>query len=127
MIWLAGNSFYGSKQIFSPEFLRWLEGFPAARVHLEKRDGQYELTFPGKWTRDHDVGNPGARHHQRTAQPLGAEDLRSLRARRGLCARQGQDVGEGGAAEAAPRTCASPISARAGGIPSCGSAGASRR
>jgi nicotinate phosphoribosyltransferase len=24
MIWLAGNSFYGSKQIFSPEFLRWL-------------------------------------------------------------------------------------------------------
>ena len=27
MIWLAGNSFYGSKQIFAPEFLRWLEDF----------------------------------------------------------------------------------------------------
>lgn len=49
MIWLAGNSFYGSKQIFSPEFLRWLEGFRLPDYHLEKRDGQYELTFPGKW------------------------------------------------------------------------------
>jgi nicotinate phosphoribosyltransferase len=49
MIWLAGNSFYGSKQIFAPEFLRWLEGFRLPEYHLEKRDGQYELTFPGKW------------------------------------------------------------------------------
>jgi nicotinate phosphoribosyltransferase len=49
MIWLAGNSFYGSKQIFSPEFLRWLEGFRLGEYHLERRDGQYELTFPGKW------------------------------------------------------------------------------
>jgi hypothetical protein len=24
MIWLAGNSFYGRKQIFEPEFLAWL-------------------------------------------------------------------------------------------------------
>ena len=27
MIWLAGNTFYGSKQIFQPGFLRWLENF----------------------------------------------------------------------------------------------------
>ena len=25
MIWLAGNAFYGRRQIFSPEFLAWLE------------------------------------------------------------------------------------------------------
>src|SRR6218665_106265 len=49
MIWLAGNSFYGSRQICSPEFLRWLEGFRLPEYHLEKRDGQYVLEFPGKW------------------------------------------------------------------------------
>ncbi len=49
MIWLAGNSFYGSKQIFAPEFLRWLEGFRLPDYQLEKRDGQYELTFHGRW------------------------------------------------------------------------------
>ena len=49
MIWLAGNSFYGSKQIFSPEFLRWLEDFRLPEYRLEKRDGQYELEFPGPW------------------------------------------------------------------------------
>ena len=50
MIWLAGNSFYGSKQIFAPEFLRWLEDFSLPEYHLEKRDGQFELTFPGRWS-----------------------------------------------------------------------------
>jgi nicotinate phosphoribosyltransferase len=49
MIWLAGNSFYGSKQIFSPEFLRWLADFRLPEYRLEKRDGQYELEFPGRW------------------------------------------------------------------------------
>jgi nicotinate phosphoribosyltransferase len=49
MIWLAGNSFYGSKQIFAPEFLKWLETFQLPEYRLEKRDGQYELEFPGRW------------------------------------------------------------------------------
>jgi len=49
MIWLAGNSFYGSKQIFSPEFLRWLEDFRLPEYRLEKRDGQFELEFYGPW------------------------------------------------------------------------------
>jgi nicotinate phosphoribosyltransferase len=50
MIWLAGNSFYGSKQIFSPEFLRWLADFRLPDYHLEKtRDGQYLLEFAGPW------------------------------------------------------------------------------
>jgi nicotinate phosphoribosyltransferase len=49
MIWLAGNSFYGSKQIFSPEFLRWLEDFSLPEYSLERRDGQFELHFPGRW------------------------------------------------------------------------------
>ena len=32
MIWLAGNSFYGSKQIFEPGFLKWLETFALPKV-----------------------------------------------------------------------------------------------
>ena len=49
MIWLAGNSFYGSRQIFAPEFLRWLEDFRLPEYRLETRDGQLELEFPGRW------------------------------------------------------------------------------
>jgi len=50
MIWLAGNSFYGRKQIFSPDFLAWLENFSLPEYELRKLDGQYELHFPGPWT-----------------------------------------------------------------------------
>jgi nicotinate phosphoribosyltransferase len=49
MIWLAGNSFYGVKQIFSPDFLRWLEDYRLPEYQLEVRDGQFHLTFPGRW------------------------------------------------------------------------------
>jgi nicotinate phosphoribosyltransferase len=48
-IWLAGNSFYGSRQIFSPAFIKWLENFQLPEYRLEKRDGQFVLEFPGKW------------------------------------------------------------------------------
>ena len=50
MIWLAGNTFYGSRQIFQPGFLRWLENFQLPEYRLEKRDGQFVLEFPGLWT-----------------------------------------------------------------------------
>ena len=49
MIWLAGNSFYGRKQIFQPEFLDWLANFRLPEYELTKRDGQYELSFAGPW------------------------------------------------------------------------------
>ncbi len=47
--WLRGNTFYGKRQMFSPEFIAWLEGFRFPAYHLEKRDGQYVLTFEGPW------------------------------------------------------------------------------
>jgi nicotinate phosphoribosyltransferase len=50
MIWLAGNAFYGRKQIFSPEFLTWLAGFRLPEYDLRREDGQYVLHFPGPWT-----------------------------------------------------------------------------
>jgi nicotinate phosphoribosyltransferase len=49
LIWLAGNTFYGKKQIFRPEFLTWLEGFSLPEYDLRKVDGQFELTFDGPW------------------------------------------------------------------------------
>jgi len=49
MIWLAGNSFYGTKQIFAPEFLAWLEDFQLPDYELSARDGQFELHFHGRW------------------------------------------------------------------------------
>ena len=49
MIWLAGNTFYGRKQIFSPEFLDWLKDFQLPAYELSKKDGQFELLFPGPW------------------------------------------------------------------------------
>ena len=49
MIWLAGNTFYGRKQIFEPEFLAWLANFRLPEYELSRKDGQYELHFYGKW------------------------------------------------------------------------------
>lgn len=50
LIWLAGNSFYGKRQMFSPEFLAWLADFQLPDYELRKVDGQYELHFEGPWT-----------------------------------------------------------------------------
>ncbi|KQT47521.1 nicotinate phosphoribosyltransferase [Aureimonas sp. Leaf454] len=50
MIWLAGNSFYGSRQIFGPDFLAWLADFQLPDYELKRVDGQFELTFHGRWT-----------------------------------------------------------------------------
>ena len=47
--WLRGNTFYGKRQMFRPDFMEFLEGLRLPPYHLEKRDGQYELTFEGRW------------------------------------------------------------------------------
>jgi nicotinate phosphoribosyltransferase len=47
--WLRVNMFYGKLQMFSPDFIRWLEGFRFPPYHLERRGDQYELTFEGPW------------------------------------------------------------------------------
>jgi nicotinate phosphoribosyltransferase len=47
--WLRGNTFYGKRQMFSPEFIAWLEDFRFPDYHLEKHDGQYVLSFEGPW------------------------------------------------------------------------------
>ncbi|GLS85989.1 nicotinate phosphoribosyltransferase [Cypionkella aquatica] len=47
--WLRGNTFYGKRQMFRSDFMEWFEGMRLPAYHLEKRDGQYELTFEGSW------------------------------------------------------------------------------
>lgn len=47
--WMRGNTFYGKRQMFTSEFMDWFENLRLPDYHLEKRDGQYELTFEGSW------------------------------------------------------------------------------
>ncbi|WP_209425383.1 nicotinate phosphoribosyltransferase [Pararhodobacter sp. SW119] len=47
--WMRGNTFYGQRQMFRPDFMEWFENLRLPPYHLEKRDGQYELTFEGPW------------------------------------------------------------------------------
>lgn len=51
LIWLAGNTFYGRRGIFEPDFLDWLEhDFRLSHFELSAQDGQISLTFHGLWT-----------------------------------------------------------------------------
>ena len=49
LIWLAGNTFYGTRHIFEPDFMEWLAVFRLPEYELTRRDGQYELRFAGRW------------------------------------------------------------------------------
>lgn len=47
--WLRGNVFYGERRMFDSDFITWLENFQFPPYHLERKGGQYELTFEGPW------------------------------------------------------------------------------
>ena len=47
--WLRGNTFYGKRWMFGPDFMAWLEDFRMPEYRLERRGDQYELTFEGSW------------------------------------------------------------------------------
>jgi len=47
--WMRGNTFYGKRQMFTPEFMDWFEALRLPDYHLERRGDQYELTFEGSW------------------------------------------------------------------------------
>jgi nicotinate phosphoribosyltransferase len=51
LIWLAGNTFYGHRGIFEPDFMEWLErDFRLSDYELSVEDGQFSLSFHGLWT-----------------------------------------------------------------------------
>ncbi|MEM6891053.1 MAG: nicotinate phosphoribosyltransferase [Pseudomonadota bacterium] len=47
--WLRGNTFYGKRQMFRPDFMEWFESLRLPPYHLERKGGQYELSFEGSW------------------------------------------------------------------------------
>ncbi len=47
--WLRGNTFYGKRQMFRPDFMEWFENLRLPPYHLEVKGDQYELTFEGSW------------------------------------------------------------------------------
>jgi len=47
--WLRGNMFYGKRQMFSPQFIAWLEGFRFPAYQLETSGDQLALVFEGPW------------------------------------------------------------------------------
>lgn len=47
--WLRGNTFYGKRQMFRPDFMEWFEKLRLPAYHLEKVDDQFRLTFEGAW------------------------------------------------------------------------------
>ena len=51
LVWLAGNTFYGTRTIFQGEFLEWLErDFKLSEYTVSEEDGQLVLRFSGLWT-----------------------------------------------------------------------------
>ncbi len=51
LVWLAGNTFYGTKQIFRPDFLHWLEHeFRLSDYTIDESEGQLNIRFSGLWS-----------------------------------------------------------------------------
>ena len=51
LVWLAGNTFYGTRWMFEPAFLDWLEHeFRLSDYTVSEENGQLVLRFSGAWT-----------------------------------------------------------------------------
>ncbi|MDE1162676.1 MAG: nicotinate phosphoribosyltransferase [Acidobacteriaceae bacterium] len=51
LVWLAGNTFYGTRQIFEPAFLDWLEhNHRLSDYEIHEHEGQLIIRFSGLWT-----------------------------------------------------------------------------
>lgn len=47
--WLRGNTFYGKRRMFSPDFIDWYANFQMPDYDIQVEDGQYKLEFEGAW------------------------------------------------------------------------------
>ncbi len=51
LVWLAGNTFYGTRTIFEPGFLDWLEhDFKLSEYEVTEHNGELTIRFFGLWT-----------------------------------------------------------------------------
>ena len=48
-IWLAGNTFYGKKRLFTEGFLNWLKDYSLPEYQLRVENDQYHIDFSGTW------------------------------------------------------------------------------
>lgn len=49
LIWLSGNTFYGTEQMFSPKYIEWLRNYQLPEYDLFVEDGQWVLEFESLW------------------------------------------------------------------------------
>jgi nicotinate phosphoribosyltransferase len=85
LVWLTGNTFYGTKQIFHPDFLTWLErDFRLSDYEILEQDGQLAIRFSGLWTEV----------TMWEEDPLRLEYLERTRTRRPLRSRKDAAVGQ---------------------------------
>ena len=49
LVWLAGNTFYNTRGMFEPRFIEWLADYRLPPYTLTREDGQYKLSFSGRW------------------------------------------------------------------------------
>ena len=90
MIWLAGNTFYGRRQIFAPEFLAWFEDFQLPEYELRTRGrAVHPRTSSGPWTHTTMWEIPALAIINELRSRAALRRARPLRSRRPLCARQG--------------------------------------
>ena len=47
--YLRGNTFYGKRQMFRPDFMEWFENLRLPEYELTRVGDQYELVFEGSW------------------------------------------------------------------------------
>ncbi len=47
--WLRGNTFYGKRQMFTPDFMEWFEALRLPPYRLTREGDQYVLAFEGAW------------------------------------------------------------------------------
>ena len=51
LVWLAGNTFYGTRSIFEPQFLEWLErDFKLSEYEVAEEAGRLVIRFRGLWS-----------------------------------------------------------------------------
>jgi hypothetical protein len=120
--WMRGNTFYGKRQMFTPEFMDWFEALQLPPYHLERVGDQYELTFEGKWPEVMLWEIPALAvlmelRGRAVLRDMGRFELQVLYARAMTKLWEKIERLRGSTVSA------SPISARGGGIPSSGRTG----
>ena len=50
LIWLTGNTFYGTERLFRKDFLDWLNHYRLPDYRLSVENGQYRIDFEGPWS-----------------------------------------------------------------------------